>query len=94
MVKWSLPAKLHLKHIKDYIALDSEYYAKKVVNDIKDKSKLLKDFPRLGRIVPEINHEKFRELIIYSYRLVYKIVQKDIEILAIVHSKQDFKQIT
>jgi plasmid stabilization system protein ParE len=46
--------------------------------------------PRMGRIVPEIEDPNIRELIIYSYRLIYKISPKRIEILAIIHGKQDF----
>ncbi len=93
MVKWSLPAQLQLKHIYDYVALESTYYAKKVSEDIILKSMMLKDFPGMGRIVPEVNQEVIRELIVYSYRLIYQIRQSDVEILALIHSRQDFQGI-
>lgn len=38
MVRWTYTAKLDLLRIYDYISKDSVYYAKKVVNDIVDKS--------------------------------------------------------
>ena len=44
----------------------------------------------MGRIVPEIEDPNIRELIIYSYRLIYEISPNRIEILAIIHGKQDF----
>lgn len=49
MVKWSIPAKIELKHIHDYIAQDSTYYAKKVAEQILDKSLELQKFPETGR---------------------------------------------
>ncbi len=55
MVNWSGPAKKHLKQIYDYIAQDSKYYAKNVARNIVDKSETLKEFPEIGRIVPEID---------------------------------------
>ncbi len=58
--------------------------------EIVEESKRLNDFPELGRIVPEIGEPNIRELLIYSYRLVYEVVSKEIEILAIIHGRQDF----
>ncbi|MBN2541491.1 type II toxin-antitoxin system RelE/ParE family toxin [bacterium] len=91
MVSWSTPAKKDLRNIYDYIADDSRFYAKKVIDELVEKSEQISMFPRKGRIVPEINDLKIREIIIYSYRLVYKISnQNDIQVLALIHCKQDF----
>ena len=90
MVKWSKPAKEDLKCIYEFIATDSKYYAKKVTHDIIDRTKELNDFPKMGRIVPEIEDTNIRELFIYSYRLIYEIRHNRIEILAIIHGKMDF----
>lgn len=73
MVIWSIPAKQDLKKIYDYIARDSKYYAEKVSQDIVEKSDLLHKFPKIGRIVPEIGEVNIREVIFYSYRLIYEI---------------------
>ena len=90
MVIWSIPAKEDLKKIYDYIARDSKYYARKVSQEIVEKSEKLNNFPEIGRIVPEIDEPNIRELIIYSYRLIYEISPDKIEILALIHGKQDF----
>jgi len=39
-------------------------------------------------VVPEIGDEDIRERFIYSYRLVYKIQQKRILIVAVIHGKR------
>lgn len=90
MVIWSIPAKQDLKEIYDYIARDSKYYAEKVSQDIVEKSELLHKFPKIGRVVPEIGEANIREVIVYSYRLIYEVSSDKIEILTLIHCKQDF----
>lgn len=93
MVEWTDPAKQDLKAIHDYIARDSTFYAKKVSLEIVEKSEKLNILPEIGRVVPEIGDPRIRELIIYSYRLVYEIFPDKIEILALIHGKRDFSRI-
>jgi plasmid stabilization system protein ParE len=90
VVTWSIPAKHDLKKIHDYIAEDSKYYALKVSQEFVARSETLFDFPEMGRMVPEIEDPNIRELIIYSYRLTYEVSSSHIEILAIIHCKQNF----
>jgi len=93
VVEWTDPAKQDLKLIHDYIARDSKYYAKKVSFEIVEKSEKINIFPEIGRSVPEIGDPKIRELIIYSYCLIYEILPHKIEILALIHGKRDFSKI-
>ena len=90
MVKWSLPARNDLKQIHDYIAKDSRYYARNVIQEIVAKTETLTELPEIGRTVPEIGDQNIRELIVYSYRLIYEISGAVIEILAIIHGRRDF----
>jgi addiction module RelE/StbE family toxin len=90
MVIWSKPAKKDLKQIFEYIASDSRFYAKKVVNNIVEKSMSLDLSPRRGRVVPEMNDPEIREIFIYSYRLMYQITPDNIYILGVIHGKRDF----
>lgn len=90
MVIWSVPAKHDLKKVHDYIARDSKFYAAKVAQDIVEKSERLNDFPEIGRVVPELDDPNMRELFVYSYRLVYKASASGVEIIALIHGKQDF----
>jgi len=90
MVKWSVPARNDLKQIHDYIAKDSKYYARKVIQEIIAKTETLTELPEIGRMVPEISDQNVRELIVYSYRLIYEISAAGIEIFAIIHGRRDF----
>lgn len=91
MVKWTDPAKARLQQIFEFIALDSHHYARKVTREIVAKSKTLKDMPRRGRVVPEIGNDDFRELFLYSYRIMYEIMNAHIYIIAVVPMCNDFK---
>lgn len=90
MVIWSSPAIQDLRNIYDYISRDSEFYADKVIEEFLDNADKLAEFPKMGRMVPELEGSAVREIMVYSYRLVYEIGKNQIEILAIIHGKQDF----
>jgi toxin ParE1/3/4 len=50
--------------------------------------KRISEFPELGRIVPEIEVESIREIFIYSYRLIYQVLENNILIVAVIHGKR------
>ena len=51
-----------------------------------------KQFPLIGRVIPEIGNENFREIIYGNYRIMYKLVTKErIDLLTIFHSSRNFK---
>ena len=92
-VEWSPEASEDLESIAEYIARDSEFYARAVVSKILEASRNIRDFPLIGRIVPETGDERIRERFIYSYRLVYKIDEKRILVVAVIHGKRLFDSI-
>lgn len=90
MVVWTDKAKHSLKNIYYYIKEDSSFYAEEVKRKFIFESKKLSAFPYLGRVVPEIDNVNIRELFIYSYRMIYEVINNEIYILTIIHSKQNF----
>jgi len=91
VVIWTDPAKADLHHIFEYITHDSHHYAKKVVQEIADKTGVLHELPHIGRPVPEIGDDSVRELSLYTYRIIYEISGRDIYILAVAHKRRDLK---
>ncbi len=89
MVTWSEPAKADLRSIHDFIAHDSRHYAKKVAQDIREKTDILDGLPKIGKKVPQLNDENIRELSLYSYRIIYEIKDQGIFVLAVVHKRQN-----
>ena len=90
MVIWAEPAKIVLKAIHDFIASDSKYYAKKVIQDIIDSTNIIETYPLIGRKVPETDDENIREIFVYSYRILYEIKSEKIYIIGIIHGRRDF----
>ncbi len=87
-IEWSPEAQEDLGSIAEYIARDSEFYARSVVTKILSLSREIAEFPFIGRIVPEIGDRHMRERFIYSYRLVYRIEPQRILIVAVIHGKR------
>ena len=53
MVIWSEPAKTDLRSIHDFIARNSKHYAKKVTQDIREKTDILDELSKIGKMVRE-----------------------------------------
>ena len=89
MVKWTAHAKAQLRHIHDYIAEDSTFYAKRVTEALVQRTVDLDQLPRKGKVVSELNEEAIRERSLYSYRILYEIKSVDlVVVLAIIHKRQ------
>jgi len=73
-IVWTDQAIQDLSDIGEYIANDSRRYAKEVVQSLFESVQLLASYPKAGRVVPEFGLSWLRELIMGSYRIVYKIV--------------------
>ena len=59
------------------------------IDRIREAAKKVRDFPVIGRIVPEMNLTEIREMIIGNYRLIYFIVvNEQIDILSVCHSSR------
>jgi toxin ParE1/3/4 len=92
-IRWTELSVDDLKSIRDYIAQDSVRYASITINRIYDRAQILSNQPLAGRIVPEFDDPKIRELIIGNYRFVYLIINEEsIEILRIYNSARLLKK--
>lgn len=88
-IDWTEPAILDLEGIQDYIEKDSDYYAKWFVAKIIDAVGKLKNFPQIGRTVPEAEQKNIRELLFHHYRIIYRVEAERILILAVIHGSCD-----
>lgn len=90
MVVWTDPAVGDLDSIHEYIARDTEVYADAMLQEIFDAVDRLENFPLSGRVVPELNDESTREVIVGSYRVIYDISDETIRILSVLHGARNF----
>ncbi len=88
-VVWTDQAIDDLDKIAEFISRDSLKYARIQSQRIFNYSFKLEQNPSLGRIVPEINDSKIRELILGSYRIIYWIKTIDeVDVITIHHSSR------
>ena len=87
-VVWSQRAVHDLEAIADFIADDSPAYASIVVRNIVNRIRTLSQFPRSGRKVSEFDDENIREVVVYSYRIIYQVLSEQVLIAAVIHGKR------
>ncbi len=81
-----------LSGIKNYIKKDSSHYAKVFIQKIISSFKILKDFPEIGRVVPEYNIKTIREIFVKSYRIIYRLENDVISIVTVIHGSRLLKK--
>jgi plasmid stabilization system protein ParE len=82
-ILWSARALADLYDIGDYIARDDPEAARRWLSKLTRAAERSKRFPYAGRIVPEIGRPEIREILVKSYRIVYRIRDGKIEILTV-----------
>ena len=87
-IAWSRRAFQDIEAIADYIAQDSPAYAGAIVRNIISQTRMLARFPRAGRVVPELDDENIREVFAYSYRIIYRLVEDQVVVTAVIHGKR------
>jgi plasmid stabilization system protein ParE len=92
-IRWSLKALRQLDSIGQQIEIDSPLQAKRIVSLLYSTPEKLRWSPRKGEIVPELGDPNLREVTVYSWRLIYRIVDAHtLEVAAIVHGRRLLKR--
>jgi addiction module RelE/StbE family toxin len=93
-IRWTREAVADLESIFKYITRDSVHYARLQVEILCESVGKLGIYPRFGRRLPEFPHLVHREIIVGSYRIIYRYdaERKAIHIVAIVHGRRLLKK--
>lgn len=90
-VRWTMPAANQLGNIFEHIADDNRVAAERTVRRIHEAIRRTGGMPYSGRVgrVPGT-----REIVVAStpYVIAYRIVEKTIHVLAVLHGAQDWPQ--
>ena len=84
-----------LEAIVRYVAAESPQAARKIGQQLIEKTKELSQYPLRGQRVPEFDDENIRQLIIRPYRIVYR-VEKNIKRVSVArfwHASQENLQL-
>ena len=84
-VTWSQLAVRGLEEIAEYIALDKPSVAHKLVKTVLADVKSLSSFPQMG---VQMRGSSYRQLIIKPCRVIYRVTDKQIFIVAVIRSER------
>ncbi len=86
-VALSHSARKDLRDIVRYISLDAPDRALRFGQFLVTHTKTLAQFPELGRIVPEFADKWIREIIVRSYRVIYRVdhARRSVEVVGFWH---------
>jgi addiction module RelE/StbE family toxin len=83
-------AKKDLYEIVRFISSDNPIKALSFAQFLISKAKQLPQFPEMGRVVPEFQQVQIREIIVRSYRIVYRVnhSKTQIQLIRIWHASR------
>jgi len=84
-VSWTDQALEDLEAICLFIARDAPRYAEIFADRAFVATEHLGQFPLSGRIVQEIGREDIREIILGNYRIIYRVLPDEVEVLTVHH---------
>ena len=85
---WTRQAREDLRAIRAHIARDAPATATAYVRKIRASVERLRQFPFSGEVVPELGREDLREVLQGNYRLIYRVSEMRIDILAVYHGSR------
>lgn len=91
-LRWTLQAVEDIEAIRAYVARDSEHYAALLTERLFAAVDRLVAFPESGRMVPEFQRPDLRELIVGSYRIVYRLTGDSVAVLTVFHGARLFPE--
>lgn len=51
----------------------------------------IREFPMSGRMIPELQHERLRDVLEQGYRILYEVFPDRVEVFGVVSSRQDIR---
>lgn len=92
-IHWTPTALNQLAVICDYLAKDSPFFAEKLAVKIFEAAERLNVDARVGWMLSEFERDDIRELLVHSYRIVYRIKNEECYIVSILHGSRDIRKL-
>lgn len=90
---WTDNALMDLNGIAEYIAVHNLPAAKNLVDAVFTAVARLAQHPESGRIVPEVAHLYYREVILKPCRIFYKYENERVFILYVMRQERELRQV-
>ena len=89
-VIWAESADEALDDAVAYVAAASPQAAIRLLDRVLQAAEHLSTLSERGRFVPELDDRVTRELLIGSYRLLYRVEEHQVNVLAFLHGAREF----
>ena len=87
-ITWSAQARCDLRAIRDFIARDSEHYARLQIERLIVRVEHTAGMPSKGHPVHEFIESGLREVHEGGYRIIYRIQDEEFQVVTIIHMRQ------
>jgi len=87
-IQWTPEARAQLRAIHEHIAQESPKIAQQVVERLLSRCGRLADLPLSGRKVADYNRDDLRELPVRPYRLIYRVMREQVDIISVMHVRR------
>ena len=91
-IDWTKEAIENVRDIVRFIHDDSPFFAHQVQARIFSAVNRLVVNPVIGWVVDEFGRQDLREILAYSYRIVYRVRDDVCRIIAVIHASRDLKR--
>ncbi len=90
-ITWHPDALADIDEISEYIASDSPRHSREFAKRVFSATERLSRYPRSGRVVPELERQDVREIIVGDYRIIYRLLPNEIEVQYVIHGARLLK---
>lgn len=93
-LRWSRRATEDLLAIGDFIAADDAKAARRWVSRLRAAARVAARSPGVGRRVPELERDDVRETFLRTYRIVYRILGRDVVVLTVIEGHRQLRGVS
>ena len=90
-IRWSPIATDDYESIIKYYEKTAPKFAQNLAKKIMYIIENLIRFPKMGRIVPELENVEIREIIYRNFRVLYRLKENILEIVRIIHGSRPLR---
>ena len=92
-VRWTFRAVEDLLAIGEYIADQKPAAARQWVEQLRERAERAECLPEAGRVVPEFGRTDVREVLLRTYRIVYRVVPDGIVVLTVFEGHKRLREV-
>ena len=88
---WAEPALRDLEQLADYIALDDDLAAKRLVKKVFEQVELLESFPEMCPQPHDLPNTVYRHLVVKPLRIFYRVQDDVVYIVYVMRQEKDLR---